>query len=109
VVKKQNKKLKAKGKLHQPVLTPRVAPRGRRLEAQVNKSQRRLVVGSVASIAKPTVAPTRPTTPWTAVAMTAIVGPLQQQQVSPLSPRSPTRSLGATRVWPLCKPCSKPM
>ncbi len=37
------------------------------------KSLRRLAVGSVASVEKPTAAPIRPTTPWNAVAMTAMV------------------------------------
>jgi hypothetical protein len=69
------------------------------------KSLRRVAVRSFASIAKPTVVPTRPTTPWTAIAMTAIVSPSRQQQVSPLNPRSPTRSLEVIRAWPLCRPC----
>ncbi len=60
-----------------------------------------------ASVAKSKAAPTRPTTPWTAIAMTAVESPLQQQQVSPLSPRNPTKSLGATRVWSSCRPCSR--
>ncbi len=73
------------------------------------KSLRRLAVRSFASVAKPTAVPTRPTTPWTAIAMTAMVSPLQQQQVSPLSQRSPTRNFGVIRVWPSCRPCSRPM
>jgi hypothetical protein len=59
----------------------------------VIKSLRRLAVVRFASVAKPTVAPTRPTTPWTAITITAMVSPLWQQQVSPLSPRSLNKSM----------------
>jgi hypothetical protein len=37
------------------------------------------------------------------------VSPSRQQKVSPLSPRSLTRSSGAIKAWPLCRPCSRPM
>ncbi len=98
-----------KVRLVQPGLKPRVIRSARRLGARLVKSLRRVVVRSFASIERPTAVPTRPTTPWTAVAMTAMASPLRQQQVSPLSPRSPTRSLGAIRAWPLCRPCSRLM
>ncbi len=70
---------------------------------------RRVAVRSFASVARPTAVPTRPTIPWTVIAMTAMVSPSRQQQVSPLSPRSPTRSLGAIRAWPSCRPCLRVM
>ncbi len=53
--------------------------------------------------------PSRRITPLTVVAMTATASPLRLRQVSPLSPRSPTRSLGATRIWPSCSPCLRLM
>ncbi len=97
MVEKQSKKLKAKVRAVQPHQKPRVTQSARHLGGQLGKSLRRVAVRSSASIAKPTVVPTRPTTPWTAIPMTAMVSSLRQQQVSPLSPRSPTRSLGAIR------------
>ncbi len=60
----------------------------RHLGARLVESLRRVAVRSFASVARPTVVPTRPTTPWTAVAMTAMVSPSRQQQVSPPSPRA---------------------
>ncbi len=109
MVEKQNKKLNAKVKATPARPDAKSNPKRKCLGARLIESQKRVAVRSFASLAKPTAVPTRPTTPWTAVSMTAMVSSLRQQQVSPLIPRSPTRSFGATRVWPLCRPCSRPM
>ncbi len=93
----------------QPDPKPRVTRSARHLGAQLVESLRTVAVRSFASVARLTAVPTRPTTPWTAVAMTAMVSPSRQQQVNPMSPRSPTRSLGAIRRWPSCRPCSRLM
>jgi hypothetical protein len=109
LVEKHNKKLKEKGKASTAQPKAKSNPKRRHLGARLVESLKRAAVRSFASIAKPTVVPTRPTTPWTAIAMTAMVSPTRQLQVSPLSPRSPTRSLGVIRAWLLSSPFSRLM
>jgi hypothetical protein len=109
VVKKQNEKLKVKGKATPAQPDVKINLKRMAFGGSSEQVPKKACSEKFSSIAKPTAAPTRPTTPWNAFAMTATISPLWQQQVSPLSPRSPTRSLGATRVWPLCRPCSRPM
>jgi hypothetical protein len=100
MVKKQNKKLKAKDKATPAHPDAKSSPKRKASGGSSKQAPKKAHSENFSIIAKPTVAPTRPTIPWTAVAMTAIVSLLRQQQVSPPSPRSPTRSLGTIRVWP---------
>jgi hypothetical protein len=73
MVKKQQEKVKAKGKAATARPEARSNSSKRRLGARLVESLRRLAVRSFASVAKSTAAPARPTKPWTAVAMTAII------------------------------------
>ena len=106
---KQGANLKAKPKVVQPQPRPKVTLSAKRQGDPLVESPRRVAVRSFASNARPMVVLSRRITPWTAFAMTATVGPSRLRQVSPLSPRSPTRSLGVTRIWPSCSPCSRLM
>ncbi len=62
------------------------------------ESLRRLVVRSFASIAKPTVAPTRHTAPWTAIAMTRMVSTLWAAAAGkPSESKKPSKKFGGNK------------
>jgi hypothetical protein len=98
-----------KGRVVQPHLKPRATLSAKRPGGRLVESLRRVTLRSFARDARPMVVLSGRITHWTADAMTAMVSPSWLQQVSPLSPRSPTRSLGVTRIWPSCSPCSRLM
>jgi hypothetical protein len=109
MVEKQQEKLKVKGKVATAQHKVKGNPKRKASGGPTGQVPKKGHSEKFARDAKPMAVPTRPIIPWTAVAMTAMVSPSRQQQVSPLSSRSFTRSLGAIRAWPLCRPCSRPM
>ena len=100
---------KPRPRVVQPRPRPKETLSAKRQGDPLDESPRRVAVRSFASDARPMAVLSRRITPWTVVAMTAMASPSRRRQLSPLSPRSPTRSLGATRIWPLCSPCSRLM
>jgi hypothetical protein len=109
VVKKQNEKLKVKGKATPAQPDVKINLKRMAFGGSSEQVPKKACSEKFSSIAKPTAAPTRCTILVTAIATSRMVSHLKQLQISPPSPRSPARSFGAIRVWPSCRPCLRLM